>query len=260
MVGISETLAPNRFLAGLRAGVPQIGCWASLMAHYATEILGGAGFDWVLLDMEHAPNELHTILPQLQVMERYDGTALVRPPWNDTVILKKLLDAGTRGFLIPMVQSAEEARAAVAAVRYPPRGVRGVSGSTRANQFGRIKDYFDRIEEETALLVQAETLAALEVVEDIASVDGVDGVFFGPADIAADMGYLGQPMAEAVWEKILPAAQKVMDLGVPVGTLVFDPTFAKTLIDRGFTFVATGSDVSLLTSGADRLAKEMADR
>ncbi|MFT5812097.1 MAG: 4-hydroxy-2-oxoheptanedioate aldolase, partial [Rubritalea sp.] len=146
-----------------------------------------------------------------------------------------------------------EAESAVSATRYPPRGIRGVSTSTRANAFGRITDYFDRVEDETTVIVQIETRVALERAEQIAVVDGVSAVFFGPADIAADIGLLGKPGNSAVWDLIWPVAEKLIQQGIAVGTLVFDPKFASELFNRGFTFVACGSDTSLLARGADNL-------
>ena len=251
-------LAANPFLAAIRAGQPQIGMWLSLSSPFAAEAVAGAGFDWVMIDMEHSPNELTTVLGQLQVFAAYGTTALVRPDWNDAVKVKRLLDIGAPELLFPMVQSAAEARAAVAATRYPPDGIRGVSGTTRANGFGRISDYFARVAQETAVLVQIETGAALALAAEIASVAGVDGVFFGPSDIAADLGLLGQPMHPAVWDQILPVARLVRAMGIPVGTLVFDAAFARRLIaEEGFTFVACGGDAALLARGADALLKAM---
>ena len=251
-------LAANPFLAAIRAGQPQIGMWLSLSSAFAAEAVAGAGFDWVMIDMEHSPNELTSVLGQLQVFAAYGTTALVRPDWNDAVKVKRLLDIGAPGLLFPMVQSAAEARAAVAATRYPPDGIRGVSGTTRANGFGRISDYFARVAQETAVLVQIETGAALAGAAEIAAVAGVDGVFFGPSDIAADLGLLGQPMHGAVWDQILPVARRVRAMGIPVGTLVFDAAFARRLIaDEGFTFVACGGDTALLARGADALLKAM---
>lgn len=243
----------NKFLKAIRSGEKQIGLWISLCSGFAAEIVAGAEFDWVVVDMEHSPNELSIVLHQLQAIEPYHTTAIVRPDWNDTVKVKRLLDMGAQGLLFPMVQNVEEAQAAVAATRYPPRGVRGVSGMQRGNKFGRAGDYFDRVEEETCVIVQVETMTAIEQVVEIGTVDGVDGVFFGPADIAADMGHLGKPMEQAVWDVILPAAKKLMSAGVPVGTLVFDPVRAAELLKEGFTFVACGSDHSLVAKGSDNL-------
>lgn len=251
------TLPTNQFLAAIRAGQPQIGLWVSMPDNYATEVVAGAGYDWLLVDMEHSPNDVATVMSQLQAIAPYASTAIVRPPWNDTVMVKRLLDIGSPGLLFPMVQSVQEAQAAVAATRYPPDGVRGVAGALRANQFGRLTDYYARIGQETAVIVQAETQSAVAQAVEIGQVDGVDGVFFGPADIAADMGLLGQHMSQPVWDLILPAARKLMQAGIPVGTLVTDPEFAKKLLGEGFTFVACGTDTNLLAKGADALLAQM---
>lgn len=250
-------LANNPFLAALRAGRPQIGIWISLCSPFAAEAVAGAGFDWALIDMEHSPNDMTSVLGQLQVFASYDTTAIVRPDWNDAVQVKRLLDIGAPGLLFPMVQSVDEAKRAVSASRYPPRGIRGVSGTTRANRFGRITDYFTRIEAETALLLQVETRAAVALADQIGAVDGCDGVFFGPADIAADMGLLGQTMHPDVWALILPVAKRLIAAGIPVGTLVTDPAYARKLLDEGFRFVACGTDAGLLARGADDLRKTM---
>ena len=248
-------LPSNRFLASIRNGQPQIGLWLSLASGYATEAVAGAGFDWLLIDTEHSPNDLASVMTQLQVLAAHPATPIVRPDWNDPVLVKRLLDLGAPGLLFPMVQTPDEAARAVAATRYPPRGIRGVSGCTRANGFARMSDYFSRIEDETAVIVQVETRAAIDQALRIGQVDGVDGVFFGPADIAADMGLLGKPNDPAVWEVIRPAARKLMDAGIPVGTLVFDPQFARALLAEGFSFVACGSDAVLLARGADSLLR-----
>lgn len=250
-------LPSNPFLSAIRAGRPQIGIWVTLSQAFAAEAVAGAGFDWALIDMEHSPNDLQSVMGQLQAFAPYKTTTIVRPEWNDPVLVKRLLDAGAPGLLFPMVQSPKEAASAVSATRYPPRGIRGVSNMTRANRFGRIEDYFTRIEEETAVLVQAETRAAVAMADQLGSVDGVDGVFFGPADIAADMGHLGNAMHEDVWEVIMPAAKNLMAKGIPVGTLVTDAAFAENLINEGFSFVACGTDAGLLAKGADALLKSM---
>ncbi len=248
---------PNAFLAKLRAGTPQIGVWVGLASPFAAEIIAGAGFDWAMIDMEHSPNDLTSVLGQLQAFAAYDTTAMVRPEWNDAVLVKRLLDIGAPGLLFPMVQSVEEAKKAVAATRYPPNGIRGVSTSTRANKFGRVTDYFTKAEAELAVLLQVETRAAVNLAVEIGQVQGCDGVFFGPADIGADMGILGQPMHSDIWDFILPAAKRLMAAGIPVGTLVGDSTFARRLLDEGFTFVACGVDAGILSRGADALVKSM---
>lgn len=250
-------LRDNVFLKAIRAGQQQVGLWISLSNGYAAEAVAPAGYDWALLDMEHSPNELSSLLGQLQAFAATDTTAIVRPDWNDTVKVKRLLDLGVPGLLFPMVQTIEEAQAAVAACRYPPRGVRGVAGTTRANGFGRIKDYFSQVESQTAILIQLETVQAVENALAFAQVDGVDGIFFGPADIGADMGHVGQPMHPEVWQLIRPAARALMSRGMPVGTLVSDPDFAAELLNEGFSFVACGSDASLLAKGADSLLDQV---
>ncbi len=246
-------LAPNPFTHAIAAGEKQIGIWSSLANGFAAEVIASAGFDWALLDMEHTPSDYFALLGQLQAFAASNTTAIVRPEWNDPVVVKRLLDLGAQGLLFPMIQSVEEAEKAVAATRYPPRGMRGVSGATRATKFGRIADYNARVEEETTVILQLETGLAISRAEEIAAVDGVSGIFFGPADIAADMGLLGQPLHEDVWALIRPAAQKIIKIGKPVGTLVFDPVFAAQLLNEGFTFVAGGADTSLLARASDAL-------
>lgn len=252
-------LVSNRFTQALRDKQKQVGLWVSLRNNFAAEVVASAGFDWLVVDMEHAPNDLSTVLSQLQVFAAHGSSVIVRPDWNDSVLVKRLLDIGAPGLLFPMIQSVEEAEKAVAATRYPPRGIRGVSASTRANAFGRMQDYFDRVEDETTVMVQLETRAAIEQAEQIAAVDGVSGVFFGPADIAADIGKLGQPMCDEVWELVMPVAKALMAKGVPVGTLMLDNEFAARLFDEGFTFIACGADLGLLARGADALAAKMKD-
>lgn len=246
-------LRENRFLSAIRAGRQQVGLWISLSNAYAAEAVAPAGYDWALLDMEHSPNELTSLLGQLQAFAATDTTAIVRPDWNDAVKVKRLLDLGVPGLLFPMVQTVEEAKAAVAACRYPPRGKRGVAGTTRANGFGRITDYYAQVENQTAILIQLETVDAVENAAAFTQVDGIDGIFFGPADIGADMGHVGQPMHPDVWQLIRPAARALMSRGMPVGTLVSDPAFAAELLNEGFSFVACGSDAGLLSKGADTL-------
>ena len=246
-------LAPNRFVRALSAGDKQIGLWISLCSNLVADVTAQAGFDWALIDMEHTPNDYHSVLGQLQAYAASDTTAVVRVEWNDAVAVKRLLDLGAAGLLFPMINSVAEAETAVAATRYPPHGVRGFSGGTRANKFGRISDYTARVDAETAVLLQLETRAALDQAEAIAQVEGVDGIFFGPADIAADIGKLGQPMDPAVWALIKPVARKLIARGMPVGTLVLDPAFAVALLNEGFSFVACGTDATLLARASDRL-------
>lgn len=250
-------LPTNTFRAALKAGKPQVGFWISLAHNFAAEIVATSGYDWLLVDMEHAPGDVLTVIGQLQAIAPHGSSAVVRPPWNDTVMVKRLLDSGAPGLMFPMVQSVEEAKAAVAATRYPPHGVRGVAGSIRATQFGRIADYHAQAAEEIAVIVQVETRAAVAQAVQIGSVEGVDGVFFGPADIAADMGLLGQHMSKPVWDVIRAAARELMDAGIPVGTLSTDVAFAAELMNEGFNFVACGLDTDVLAKGTDQVLAQM---
>ncbi|HKR89324.1 MAG TPA: aldolase/citrate lyase family protein [Phenylobacterium sp.] len=247
-------LPVNTFKRRLEAGERQIGLWLTLANPFAAEAVAGAGFDWLLLDMEHSPADVETVLAQLQAVSAYAATPIVRPPTNDAVVIKRLLDIGAQGLLIPYVQSAEEAAAAVAAIRYPPRGIRGVSASTRATRFGRIPDYGRRADTELCLLVQVETEAALQHLEAIATVDGVSGVFIGPGDLAASMGYVGQPGHPAVQAAVLDAISRLRRLNVPAGLLTGDAAFAEACLAQGAGFVAVGVDAAMLARAADALA------
>ncbi|MGH8629748.1 MAG: HpcH/HpaI aldolase family protein, partial [Burkholderiales bacterium] len=178
----------NQLKRALKEKRVQVGCWLSLASHASAEICASAGFDWVLVDTEHSPTDVPQVHHQLQAIAAYPASALVRAYWNDTVLIKRLLDLGVQSLLLPYVQSAEEARRAVAAVRYPPRGVRGVSANARSNRFGRVKDYFKHADEEICLMLQVETRAALAQIEQMAAIDGVDVIFIGPQDLAADLG------------------------------------------------------------------------
>ncbi|MFT5202739.1 MAG: 4-hydroxy-2-oxoheptanedioate aldolase [Candidatus Aldehydirespiratoraceae bacterium] len=244
---------PNTFTHAIRNGTPQIGLWITTSNNFTAEAVATAGFDWVVLDTEHSPSDIQTVLGQLQAFEASPTVSLVRPVWNDPLVVKRLLDLGVPGLVFPMVQNADEATAAVASTRYPPRGIRGFSGTTRANKFGRTTDYLDRVEDETTVIVQIETRAALEAADEIAAVDGVDGVFFGPADLAADIGVLGRPMADEVWDLVRPVAARLQANGTPCGTLVSDAEIAAQLLNEDFTFVACGTDLGLLARGADAL-------
>jgi 4-hydroxy-2-oxoheptanedioate aldolase len=246
-------LPVNQFKRNLAAGKPQIGLWMSLWSHQAVDACAPAGFDWLLLDTEHSPNELPAVQNQLDAMLAGTTEPIVRPAWNDLVLIKRYLDIGARTLLLPYVQNVEEAKRAVAATRYPPLGVRGVSGCTRANRYGRTKDYFQRVHEETCVLVQVETQAAMQEIEAIAAVDGVDGVFIGPNDLAADMGYLGNWQHPEVWGVMEQAAQRITNAGKAPGILVGQAEGQRCL-DLGYLFVAVGSDLVMLARGSEDLA------
>lgn len=243
----------NPFKRALKAGKPQIGLWSSLSSNYTVEVIAGAGFDWILIDMEHSPNDLESLLSQLQAAAPYPSHPVVRVPWNDMVTVKRVLDAGAQSLLIPYVQNAEEARHAVAYTRYPPAGVRGVAGTTRATRFGRIKDYAKRAHEELCVLVQVETKPALDQLEAICAVDGVDGVFIGPADLHASMGYPGETANPAVLPLIEEAMRRIRKTGKAPGYLSPVEADAKRMLAAGALFCAVGADIGLLARGAEAL-------
>ncbi len=247
-------LPANTFKHAIAQGRPQIGLWLSLTSPYAAEAVAGAGFDWLVLDMEHSPNTLESTFAQMQAVAPHPGMAVVRPASNDVVRIKHLLDMGAQTLIVPYVQSVAEAEAAVAAMRYPPRGLRGVSSAIRATGFGRVADYGRKAEAELCLIVQVETVAALEHLEAIAQVDGVDGVFIGPADLAASMGLIGQLDHPEAKGAVLDAIARLKAIGKPAGVLSADPDFAQACLDAGASFVAVGLDVVILARGADALA------
>jgi 4-hydroxy-2-oxoheptanedioate aldolase len=247
-------LPRNAFKHALKDGKAQIGLWSSLSSNYSVEVIAGAAFDWILLDMEHSPNDLESLLAQLQAAAPYPAHPVVRVPWNDMVAMKRILDVGAQSLLVPYVSTAEEARAAVAHTRYPPKGVRGVAGTTRATRFGRIKDYARRAHEEICVLVQVETQAALDNIESICAVDGVDGVFVGPADLHASMGYTGEIANPKVKPTIDDAIRRIRKAGKAPGILTPSEEDARRWLDCGALFVAVGADVGILARGAEALA------
>lgn len=249
----------NHFKRALRAGNRQIGFWSSLASHVSVEILAGSGFDWLLLDTEHSPNDLPQVFSQLHAMMENDTHPVVRPPWNDMVVIKRYLDAGVQSLLIPTIQTKEEAEQAVAYTRYPPRGVRGFASASRSSRFGRIKDYHTRCEEEICVLVQIETKQGLENLEAIASVEGVDGVFIGPGDLSAGLGYLGQPGHPEVRKIIEDAIKRVQAAGKAPGILTGDEEQARAYIDAGCLFIAVGADSALLARGSEAIAAKYQD-
>jgi 4-hydroxy-2-oxoheptanedioate aldolase len=247
-------LPPNTFKAALNAGQKQIGLWSSLCSNIATEIIAGSGFDWIVLDTEHAPNEVPDVLSQLQAMATSPTEPVVRVPWNDAVTIKRVLDIGGRSLLIPFVQNAEEARRAVAATRYPPLGIRGVSVGPRANRYGKVAGYHHVAHESICVLVQIETRSALGEIEAIAAVEGVDGIFIGPSDLAADLGHLANPKHPEVQAAISNACDRILAAGKAAGMLTGDPEEACRYLVNGFTFVAMGSDAGVLAQATARLA------
>ncbi len=247
------THIPNRFREDLLAGKRLIGCWSSLGNPVTTEVLGLAGFDWLLLDAEHAPNDVLSLIPQLMALKDSVSAPVVRPPWNDAVLIKRLLDAGFSNFLIPFVQNVDEAKAAVAATRYPPEGIRGVSVSHRSNRYGTIKDYHHTVNDHIAVIVQIETPAAAALAGDIAGIDGVDCLFVGPSDLAASCGHLGNaghPEVQAEIKAVFDAARAA---GKPSGILAPVEADARRYMEMGASFVAVGSDLGVFRGATQKL-------
>ncbi|WP_413724043.1 4-hydroxy-2-oxoheptanedioate aldolase [Sodalis sp. RH16] len=251
----------NTFKQALAEKRPRLGLWLALASPYTAEICAGAGFDWLLLDGEHAPNDIPLLMGQLQALSGAPVHAVIRAPMDAPWLIKQLLDIGAQTLLIPMVETAEQARALVRAVRYPPLGIRGVGAAlARASAFNRLPDYLQTANDQICLLVQIESRAGLENLDDIAAVEGVDGVFIGPADLAADMGYLGRPGAPEVQDAVEAGLKRILSRGKAAGILTADPELAERYLALGATFVAVGSDVGLLVKATGALAAYFRDR
>jgi 4-hydroxy-2-oxoheptanedioate aldolase len=249
--------AHNNFKSALAAKRPQVGLWLSMADPYMAEVSATAGFDWLLIDGEHAPNDLRSTLATLQAVAPHPAEPVVRAVQGDTALIKQLLDIGAKNLLVPMVDTAEQAGALVAATRYPPLGIRGVGSAVgRASRWSGRTDYLDIADDEVCLLVQAETVAALSNLGEICAVDGVDGVFIGPADLAASMGYRGRPGHPEVQAAIEAAMRTIVASGKAAGTLTSDPKLARRYLELGCTFVAVGVDLLLFAGAARRLAGE----
>jgi 2-dehydro-3-deoxyglucarate aldolase len=244
---------PNSFKRDLLAGKKLIGCWSSLSNAITTEVLGVAGFDWVLLDGEHSPNDIATFIPQLMALKDSASAPVVRPSCNSEVEIKRLLDAGFYNFLVPFVQSADEARRAVAATRYPPQGIRGVSVSQRSNRYGTVPDYFKAINEHICVMVQIESRAGVAAAREIAAVDGVDCIFVGPSDLAAGLGHLGNAGHPEVQAAIAAVFADAQACGKPTGILAPVELDARRYMDMGATFVGVGSDLGVFRSATQAL-------
>jgi 4-hydroxy-2-oxoheptanedioate aldolase len=245
----------SRWAHRIAAPTPQFGIWVASGSGYVTEICAGSGIDWVLLDQEHAPNDLRTTLEQLQVLAAYpEVEVLVRPPAADPVFIKQLLDIGASNIIVPMIDTPEQAAAAVAATRYPPAGIRGVgSALARASRWNRISDYLVTADSGVSLTVQVESVRGLAALGDIVDVDGVDAVFLGPADLAASMGKLGQPEHADVVTAIEKALATIVDHGKSAGVNAFNETLAQRYLAAGARFVLVGADVALLARSAEQL-------
>ena len=246
----------NTFKAALQAGQRQIGLWVGLADANVAEALAGCGYDWLLLDGEHAPNDVRTVLEQLRAVAPYPVQPVVRPVQGEVALIKQYLDVGAQTLLVPMIDTPEQATQIVRAMRYPPHGIRGVGAAlARASRWNQITDYLHRADGEMCLLVQAETPRALENLAAIAATDGVDGVFFGPSDLSASMGHRGQPSHPEVQRAILDGIATVRAAGKAAGILATDQALAQRYLDAGALFVAVGLDTALLVRAATELAR-----
>ncbi|MBR9884777.1 MAG: 4-hydroxy-2-oxoheptanedioate aldolase [Oceanospirillales bacterium] len=247
----------NRFKQGLASGQTQFGLWLGLPDNSAAEILACAGFDWLLIDGEHAPFDLRTIMSHLQALAPYDVAPIVRCVEGDTALIKQLLDIGVQSLLVPMVEDAEQAKQLVRAVRYPPEGIRGLGTSlARAARWNQIPGYLKKANDEICLIVQVETVSAMKNLDEILAVEGVDGVFIGPSDLSASMGYIGDAGNPAVVETITTGLNKIRAAGKYAGLLCLDPSLAGQYIEQGANFVGVGVDTMILAQGARKLAQQ----
>ena len=250
----------NKFKKALKEKVVQYGFWLGLADSYSAEICAGSGFDWLLIDGEHAPNNLRTILSQLQAVAPYPSHPVVRPVEGTTASIKQLLDIGARNLLIPMIESAEQAKEMVTACHYPPKGVRGVGTAlARAANWNRIPDYLKHADDEICLLLQIESKKGLEALTDILTLDGIDGIFIGPADLAADLGYIGQPGHPEVKKVVEQALKQIRAAGYAPGILATETTLANHYKDCGALFIAVGVDTVLLANSTAALAASFKD-
>lgn len=248
-------LPKNRFKAAISRGEVQVGLWNSLVSAVAAEIVSQSGYDWLLFDSEHSPVEIAGLLPLLHAVAAGNSHAAVRVAWNDPVLIKRALDLGAQTLFVPFVETADEASRAVSAATYPPDGIRGVSGASRATGYGRVAGYAAKAGQEICLIVQVETRGAVQRIEEIAAVPGVDGVFIGPSDLSAAMGHPGQPDHPEIQGAIRDAGSRIAATGKPAGILARNSDEARRYIGWGFTFVAAGLDSVLLARAADVLAQ-----
>jgi len=239
-----------RQLLGSSGAHPPIGTWISSASPLVAEAMGWAGFDWGVLDMEHSPVDLMDLVHLLQAVSATRMLPVVRVPWNDTVVVKRVLDAGAQTLMFPFVQNADEARRAVAATRYPPEGVRGIAGVNRGSRFGTVGNALHSANQHVGAIIQLETPAAIGQLEAIADLPGVDAIFLGPADLSAAMGHVGQPTHPAVLELMAQGVQRCKAVGKPVGTVGSTPEMVAQYRATGFDFVAIGSDLGLMMRAA----------
>jgi 2-dehydro-3-deoxyglucarate aldolase len=246
---------PNTFRRAVCSGETVIGCWASLASPIATELLGIIGFDWLLLDAEHAPNDVLTLIPQLMALKDSRSAPVVRPPANESVVIKRLLDSGFSNFLVPFVDSADDAARAVAATRYPPQGIRGVSVSQRGNRYGTVPDYFNVANDNVCVIAQIESRKSVQAIDEILAVDGIDAVFVGPSDLAAAYGHIGHAEHPEVQEAIARIFERAQAAGKPSGILAPVQADAERYISMGCRVVAVCADMGLLKGAAQTVQK-----
>ncbi|WP_249672887.1 4-hydroxy-2-oxoheptanedioate aldolase [Pseudomonas abieticivorans] len=250
----------NTFKQRLKSGQPQIGLWLGLANPYCAELAANAGFDWLLIDGEHAPNDLRSLLGQLQAVAPYASQPVIRPVIGDTALIKQVLDIGVQTLLVPMVETAEQASQLVRATRYPPNGVRGVgSALARASRWNTVPGYLDQADEQMCLLVQIENREGLANLDAIAAVEGVDGIFIGPADLSAAMGQRGNPGHPEVQAAIEDAIVRIQKAGKAAGILSADEALARRYLELGAAFVAVGVDTTVLMRGLQGLAGKFKD-
>ncbi|WP_316862884.1 aldolase/citrate lyase family protein [uncultured Cohaesibacter sp.] len=240
----------NRFKEAITKGEKQYGLWIGLTSNLATEIIGAIGYDWLVIDAEHAPNEMTTLVPQLQALRGSHSEPVVRATWNDTVLIKRFMDIGFRTILVPYVQNEDEAAAAVAAMRYPPEGVRGVATVQRSSSYGADASYLTTANDRVCTLVQVETGNAVDRIEKICDVKNLGGVFIGPADLSASMDHLGNPGHPDVQSAMKHCADVCKSKGIPIGTLAPVSADAKRYLEWGYTFVALGAESAMMRAGA----------
>jgi 4-hydroxy-2-oxoheptanedioate aldolase len=249
-------LQPNRLKTALKQGQAQIGLWMSLASPYTAEICGSAGFDFVVIDAEHGPNHIQSILAQLQALSAYPVQAVVRPASGDASLIKQILDVGAQSLVVPLVETPEQAALLVKAVQYPPEGIRGVgSAVARAARWDRVPDYLDRAGEHICLIVQIETRRGLDNLEAIAAVEGIDGLFIGPADLSSSLGYRGRAGSPEMLAVMEDAVTRIRKAGKAAGILWTEDQGSKRFLELGVTFMAVGVDVALLVSETDRLVR-----
>ena len=253
---MNRDILKNEFKCLLEKGMVSYGIWNGIPNTYVAEILAGSGFDWVLVDAEHGPFDFKSILLQVQVLSGYSVPVLVRPPVGDSVLIKQLLDIGVQNLLIPMVETPEQARALVQAMRYPPHGIRGVGTAlARASRWNQIDNYINRANEQMCLIVQVESAKGLDQLEAICQVEGVDGVFIGPSDLAASIGYLGKPTHPDMLHKIGEALALIHKCGKTAGVLALETAIANHYIAKGARMIGVGADTLMLAQSAQAIAQ-----